>query len=155
MKFQTLDLSHNRLMSVELGSLENVTMAMLHGNQFDCSCHSKYLASWLLGNKIPNIGNLKCSTPKHLKNHSLVQVESFQCENRHWLVDDVTITNMTANSVSIEWNPIGNAHEYTKMRVVGGEARKKSFDRKVKAVTLMKGTLSLQQKIVFANYLLN
>ena len=130
-------------MSIENGSLENVSMAMLHDNQFDCNCHSRYLASWLLENKLPNNRNLKCSTPKHLENQTLMQVQSFRCENRRWLVDDVTVTNTTANSVSIKWNPIGNVNEHLRTRLVCGEASKKSFDKEVKAVTLMKGILSL------------
>ena len=127
-------------MSIENGSLDDVSMTMLHGNQFVCDCHSRYLVSWLLGNRFPSNSKLECSTPEHLTNFPLVQVKSVQCENRYWLANDVVITNTTSDSASMTWNPMKNVPGFIRTRIVGSKANKIGFDEKVQAVTLMKGT---------------
>lgn len=58
-------------------------------NPFVCNCGLKWLKDWLKHANIAT-GNPKCSSPEHLKEHSLVNLDdrSFECETNNAQMDE-------------------------------------------------------------------
>ena len=120
--------------------MDNVEMAMVHGNQWVCDCHVRYVASWLLSNKFPSNSKPKCATPEYLANVSLVELQPENCENRHWLINDVIITNTSSSSVSLSWQPRRKSPDFITTHVFSGRAHgENGLDQRLRAESLMIG----------------
>ena len=84
MFLQFIDLSHNKLESVEPGSLDNLppTLSLLlHSNPWKCDCYLLYLQQWLLSNEKSIV---TCQSPGYFRDDVLSDVPqtSLTCDTR-------------------------------------------------------------------------
>ena len=126
-------------MAAENGSLDNVAMAMLHGNQWMCDCHVRYVVSWLLSNKFSTNRKPMCKAPRYLMNKSLVDFnsESLDCKNRHWLINYVTIKNTSSSSISLSWIPRKKSPDFISPMIVVSKTTEEEADKRLGAESMM------------------